>query len=89
MTKITDAYRQWSNLWRDFPTDEEEEAAAQIREPLEEFLAHEPAASLVDVVCKLKMFRAIADGGDWIHEDEVLADAIACLERLAGGAASG
>jgi hypothetical protein len=77
MTKITDAYRQWSELWRDFPTDEEEEAAGEARSPLEDLIADEPATCLEDVVCKLKLSREI-DG--WLRQGEVLADAIGAIE---------
>ena len=83
MTKIGAAYRVWAELWRTFPTDEESDAAGDARRPLLETFAKEPATCLADVICKLRVVRDL-DG--WAHEREAIADAIACLERLAGGA---
>jgi hypothetical protein len=81
MTKITEAYRQWAELWRDFDTDAENEAAGVARRPLEDVIAGEPASCLEDVICKLRVFREL-DG--WVHHDEVLSDAIGSIELSRG-----
>jgi hypothetical protein len=82
MTKIGAAYRLWAELWRTYPTDEESDAANAARNPLLDTIAEEPATSLADAICKLKVVHEMSG---WKRERETIAGVIACLERLARG----
>ena len=86
MTKITEAYRQWTELWfRTYATEAESNSASDDRELLEDTITGELSACLADVACKLKLVHARSEGGIWLLARGVIADVIRDIERLAGG----